>query len=409
MSNSCSIFFYEGYVGVAPTIINLCKALNEEEYLVTIYSTNSPFPKPEKIDNKTEIIYFSKAFDIPIVLKILLILKYKFQVRSIQPIFELVFFTLPCLIHLIKTNKLSIFKKSINIGVDTNGSISALIKSYIFRQKFIYLSLELNHPNRFIWFTKIINILERLAYRKSQCVIVQDEDRFNTLCEYNKYQHPKVFYLPNSPTSSTSLSKEVQLKNYFREIFNLSEEKFYCIILQAGMIQDAVFSKELAQAFVSINKGYALIFHDREQRQSDDPYIKSLKQINSKNLFLSLKPLPYEKIERIYTSATIGLAFYRNLDNNFSQISKASGKISHYLKYGVPLLVNNLESLSKLVEQYNVGIVIKDPLNSLEIESAIEKILKDYSYYSKNATICFEEQFNFSRKIQPILSFMKSL
>jgi hypothetical protein len=409
MSNSCSIFFYEGYVGVAPTIINLCKALNEDEYLVTIYATNSPFPKPEKIDNKTEIIYFSKAFDIPIILKILLILKYKFQVRSIQPIFELVFFTLPCLIHLIKTNKFSIFKKSINIGVDTNGSISALIKSYIFRQKFIYLSLELNHPNRFIWVTKIINILERLAYRKSQCVIVQDEDRFNTLCEYNKYQHPKVFYLPNSPTSSTSLSKEVQLKNYFREIFNLSEEKFYCIILQAGMIQDAVFSKELAQAFVSINKGYALIFHDREQRQSDDPYIKSLKQINSKNLFLSLKPLPYEKIERIYTSATIGLAFYRNLDNNFSQISKASGKISHYLKYGVPLLVNNLESLSKLVEQYNVGIVIKDPLNSLEIESAIEKILKDYSYYSKNATICFEEQFNFSKKIQPILSFMKSL
>ena len=409
MSNSCSIFFYEGYVGVAPTIINLCKALNEDKYLVTIYATNSPFPKPEKIDNKTEIIYFPKAFDIPIILKILLILKYKFQVRSIQPIFELVFFTFPCLIHLIKTNKFSIFKKSINIGVDTNGSISALIKSYIFRQKFIYLSLELNHPNRFIGVTKIINILERLAYRKSQCVIVQDEDRFNTLCEYNKYQHPKVFYLPNSPTSSTSLSKEVQLKNYFREIFNLSEERFYCIILQAGMIQDAVFSKELAQAFVSINKGYALIFHDREQRQSDDPYIKSLKQINSKNLFLSLKPLPYEKIERIYTSATIGLAFYRNLDNNFSQISKASGKISHYLKYGVPLLVNNLESLSKLVEQYNVGIVIKDPLNSLEIESAIEKILKDYSYYSKNATICFEEQFNFSKKIQPILSFMKSL
>jgi hypothetical protein len=175
------------------------------------------------------------------------------------------------------------------------------------------------------------------------------------------------------------------------------------------MIQDAVFSKELAQAFVSINKGYALIFHDREQRAIDDPYIKSLKEINSKNLFLSLKPLPYEKIERIYASATIGLAFYRNLDNNFSQISKASGKISHYLKYGVPLLVNNLESLSKLVEQYNVGIVIKDPLNSLEIESAIEKILKDYSYYSKNATICFEEEFNFSKKIQPILSFMKSL
>lgn len=409
MKKSCSIFFYEGYVGVAPTIINLCKALNDDEYSVIIYATENPFPKIDRIGNQTKIVYFRKAYDIPIVLKILLILKYKFKLNTVMPIFELVFYIIPCLVEQINKIKLNFRQKNVNIGIDTNGSILALIKFYIFKQKFIYLSLELNNPSAFTNFTKIINILEKLAYRKSEFVIVQDQDRFDTLCEYNQYQHPNVFYLPNSPTASNTLLTNTKIKNYFRELFDLSEDKFSCIILQAGMIQDAVFSKELAQAFFSIQNSWALVFHERETRAIDDPYIKELQQINSKNLFLSLKPLPYEQIDRIYESATIGLAFYRNLDNNFSQISMASGKISHYLKYGVPLLVNNLASLSKLVSTYEIGIVIKDPLNSLEIQLAIEKILDQYDFFSTNAKICFEKEFDFSKKIKPILSAIQKL
>lgn len=408
MKKSCSIFFYEGYVGVAPTIINLCKSLNDHEYSVIIYATENPFPKLDRIGNQTQIVYFRKASDIPIILKILLILEYKFKLNTLMPVFELILFIIPCLVNQINNIKLNLYQKNVNIGIDTNGSILALIKFYIFKQKFIYLSLELNNPSRFTKLAKIINILEKLAYRKSEFVIVQDKDRFNTLCEYNQYQHPNVFYLPNSPTASNTLLTNTEVPNYFRELFNLSEEKFSCIVLQAGMIQDAVFSKELAQAFFYIQNSWALVFHDRETRAIDDPYIKELQQINSKNLFLSLKPLPYEQIDRIYESATIGLAFYRNIDNNFSQISMASGKISHYLKYGVPLLVNNLESLSKLVNTYKIGIVIKDPLNNLEIQLAIEKILEQYDIYSANAKICFEEEFDFSKKVNPILSALQT-
>ena len=408
MKKSCSIFFYEGYVGVAPTIINFCKTLNEQEYSVIIYATKNPFPKLEKIGDQTQVVYFPKIYDVPIVLKILLILKYKLKLNTVAPVLEFILFIIPCLIYQIKKIKLIGRQKHLNIGIDTNGSIVALAKFYLLKQKFIYLSLELNHPSGFMGFAKIINILEKLAYRKSEFIIVQDKDRFDTLCAYNQYQHPNVFYLPNSPTSSNSLVAGTKVKNYFREIFNLSEDKFSCIVLQAGMIQDAVFSKELAQAFVYIQNNWALVFHDREQREVNDPYIKELQAINSKNLFLSLKPLPYEQIERVYESATIGLAFYRNLDNNFSQISMASGKISHYLKYGVPILVNDLTSLSKLINTYQVGIVIKDPLNSLEIEIAIKKILDQYDFYSYNAKICFEEEFDFAKKVKPILSILQT-
>jgi glycosyltransferase involved in cell wall biosynthesis len=407
MSNSYSIFFYEGHVGVAPTLINLSKFLNEQGCTVTIYATENPFPKLENIGEQTTIIYFKKAPDIVLIAKVLKNL-HKFKLATLIPLIELVFFVCNYFINILKNKKLNSFKNDISIGIDTNGSILALIKSYFFRKKFIYLSLELNNPIYLKKLANIINVLERLAYRKSEGVIVQDEDRFKTLCEYNQYQHPKVFYLPNSASSSDSIVEERQFQNYFRETFGLREDEFPHIILQAGWIDNDTFLK-LACAFASIDRGYALVYHERVKRELDDPYIKSLRDINSKNLFLSLNPLPYEQISRIYTSATIGLVFYPDTDKNLSQISMASGKLSYFLKHGKPVLASNLDSLSRLIEKYNFGVIVKEPSNSLEIEASIEMILRNYSFYSKNAKNCFEEEFDFAKKIEPVLSFLIDL
>jgi hypothetical protein len=409
MNNLCSIFFYEGYVCVAPTIINLAKSLNNHGYSVKIYATKTQFTNVEKIGDNTTVTYFKKASDIPLISRILLIFYYKLKIKAKIPLIELIVFAHHSFINTFKTINSKSLKNNISIGVDTNGSILALFESCFFKHKFVYLSLELNDPNNLKGLAKIINLLERLAYRKSECVIIQDEDRFKTLCEYNQYQHPQVFYLPNSSSSSEALVEEPQSKNYFREKFNLNEEKFSSIILQAGAIEDAVLSKELAQAFASVNNKCALVFHERQKREVDDPYMKLLQEINSKNLFLSLEPVAYEQIDRIYTSATIGLAFYKDINNNYSQISMASGKLSYYLKHSKPVIVNNLQSLARLIEKYKIGVVIQDPLNPLEIELAIERILSNYSFYSKNARICFDEEFDFAKKINPILSFIESL
>lgn len=410
-NSSCSIFFYEGYVGVAPTIINLVKSLDRCGYSVTVYATDNHFPKIEKVGDKTRIVYFKKISNLPFMPSLIrLVSKYNLTIlASILNIVELFLFVCNYFIDVLVNNNLKCLKTDISIGVDTNGSILALLKSYFFKNEFIYLSLELNHPKNFRKLTKVLPIIEQLAYKKSKCVIIQDEDRFKTICEYYQYQHPQVFYLPNSDIASNSLSQDLPAQNYFREILNLSEDKFPHLILMAGIINDEVLAKELAQAFSFINKECALVFHERELRTINDPYIKNLQQINSKNLFFSLEPLPYDQIDKIYASATIGLAFYKDLNNNLSQIAKASGKLSQYLKHSKPILVNNLKSLSKLVESYNIGVVIKDPLNSLEIEEAIEKILSNYTFYSKNAKMCFEEEFDFAKKVEPILSFMSGL
>jgi glycosyltransferase involved in cell wall biosynthesis len=399
MSKVCSIFFFEGYVGVAPTIVNTSKILDSSGYYVTIYGNKNDYStSPGYLGDKVKIIYFRKAA------RIMASLKKRFP--DWVPLLELMIYTLQCAIHL--ASHPNVGREKINIGVDIYGAVAALICGGIFRQKFLFLSLELHEPEyRHSGASKIIASLGKLAYKKSEGLVIQDEDRFKTFCEYYGYQHPRVFYLPNS-TLATQPDPEAVQGNYFREKFNLSQEEYPYIILQAGMICDAVYSSALAQAFASIDK-CALIFHDRQARREEDSDIKLLRQINSKNLFLSLDPLPYDQVDRIFTALTIGLAFYADFGNNYAQIAMASGKLPQYLKYGKPVLVSNLPGLSKLVERYQCGLAIKDPSDGQEIQAAIDLILSDYETYSSNAKACFEAEFDFSKKMEPVLEFMNSL
>ncbi|QDL06528.1 hypothetical protein DP113_00140 [Brasilonema octagenarum UFV-E1] len=407
MNRSCCIFFYEGHISIAPTIISLVNSLSEQGYRVFLYSTKHNLSTFKIPNERTVAVYFPKGYDIPAINKIytfLGIIKLGMLVRVI----ELFLFLLQSTFYTFKNYDFILPKNSIIIGVDANGSIASLLNFYFFKRKFAYLSLEIYPPKYFGKLARIIKWLECLAYRKAECVIIQDEDRFKSLGEFNNYHHSKVFYLPNSTMSCDDVNQNFTDSNYLRNILKLSDKDFPYIIIQAGMICDEVFSQELASAFRFINNGSALVLHEKEKRDVKEPYIKSLRETNSHNLFLSLQPLPFERLNEVFDSATIGLAFYKNINHNFGQIAKASGKLSFYLKYGKPVLVNNLESLSTLVEKYKIGVVIQNPSDPVEIQLAIERILNNYSFFSNNARFCFAEEFDFAKKAKPFMSYITS-
>ena len=401
MNRACYIFFYEGYVSLAPTILNLSKLLDKYGYLVTILATqNNEIPQPEKIANRAKVRYFPK------LIKLYLFFDQP-RLRILVRILEVIIFCFQSVSYLLKhSHGREKARNNINIGVDLHGLIVALIWLYFFKQKFIFLSLELEQPRKFKYITKPFSKIAKLAYKKAESVIVQDEDRFKTLCEYYRYQHPKVFYLPNSTLNDWVA--DAKATQFLRDIFNLSKEKFPYIVLYAGQLNDVVYSKSLAHAFASIDNGCALIFHGVDPRglKEEDPYIQSLRQVNSKNLFLSLNLLPHDQVDKIYASSTIGIAFYANPDDNHTKIAMASGKLAQYLKHGKPVLVSNFPSLFQLIEKYQIGIVINNPSDVQEIKVAIDKILSSYDNYSKNAKCCFEAEFDFAKKMGPILSFM---
>ncbi|MBO3457165.1 glycosyltransferase [Aetokthonos hydrillicola Thurmond2011] len=404
MLKTCSILFFENHLTLAPTVLNLSMLIEKYVDALTIFAIeNKKIPLPEKIGTNGKIVYFPEGFNL-----------YNFSNQmkffTLSRIIEIFIFNLQIFGYLQQSeNKDSTLKTNLNIAVDFHGLAVALVLSYLYKQKFVFVSLELEELRKFGYISKPFYEMAKLAYRKAEAVIVQDEDRFKALSEYCQYNHPKVFYLPNAPLNG--FLDNPNGKNFFREKFNLSGDKFPYIVLYAGMLNDDLYLKTLAESFVSIDNGCALVFHGADRRgiKEGDDYAQSLRKLNSKNLFLSLDLLPYEELSKIYSSSTIGIAFYKYINDNFGKIAKASGKLAQYLKHGKPVLVNNIPSLSQLVEEYEIGIVINDPFDTQEIKSAIDKILSSYDFYSKNAKSCFESEFNFEKKVEPILSFINSL
>jgi hypothetical protein len=410
MKKECSIIFYEGWLDVAPTVMNLAKALSDRNYNVTVFCRQNQFiivDNNDFLDEFVSVVYFSNPWDIFLIKVWFKFMKILQLGTLIQLINTIVFFG-QIRIYKFK-HGLGLKDDELIIGIDTNGAIVSLLESIVIKTKnLVYLSLELTKKENFVYFDIARYFLEKKAYKKAKCLIIQDNDRFETITKYVEYEQKNVFYIPNSDSSDSSLNfvEDVDI-NYFRQMFHLKDNDYPCILLHAGMICDLVFSKELAQSFNSIDIGCALIFHERQKRSLDDPYLQSLKEINSKNLFLSLNPVPYNQIHKIFTSVNIGIAFYKDIDENFSQISRASGKLTLYLKYGKPVLMNDLESFKKLNDKYKVGIIIKDISNPIEIELAIKEIIKNYDFFSNNSLICFKKEFDFTVNVSPFLDFLE--
>jgi hypothetical protein len=400
MNKSCSIFFYEGWLGIAPTVINLATTLAKIGYTVIIFARKqSDFIHPNNLDEKIIVVELQQP---KIVLDLNNIL-FRLKLGSITYFISLIAFGIQAFLWNFKQDKEQL-NRQISVGVDTNGSIIAWIESWILKSRLVYLSLELTVESRFGKIDKIRLFLEHFSFKKSSCVLIQDEDRFKHLCAQNKYQHPQVFYLPNTVISNITVSHN----NYFREIFKLSEEKYPYLVTHAGMLSDDVCAEEVVTAFNDISSKFALIYHTSKKSSLDEPYIKFLREINSRNLFLSLNPLPYEEIYQVFDASNIGLVFYKEVDENFTNIAKASGKLSAYLQHGKPVIMSNLESLVEFNNKYNFGRVIQDITSSKEFESILEDILANYDFYSQNAKKCFEKEFMFDGKIEPFLKFMCS-
>ena len=137
MQRGCSIFFYEGYVSLAPTIINMSKLLDKCGYLVMIFATqHKELPQPENIGNRVKVVEFPKPSKLYLLLN-------RPSLRILGEILNLIIFCFQGFAKLSHSNyKLEILQVNINSKIDLHGSIVALI-CLILWKKIIFLPLEL--------------------------------------------------------------------------------------------------------------------------------------------------------------------------------------------------------------------------------------------------------------------------
>jgi len=104
----------------------------------------------------------------------------------------------------------------------------------------------------------------------------------------------------------------------------------------------------------------------------------------------------------------IGFVFYDAFRfakvNSFNYITAPSGKLFQYYNAGIPAIVSNIKGLNS-VKELGTGIMI-NALNSSSIKNAITEIEANYLQFAmaaKKASI----QFDFSRSVEPYISFLQ--
>ena len=134
--------------------------------------------------------------------------------------------------------------------------------------------------------------------------------------------------------------------------------------------------------------------------------------IKTGRVLLSTEPIPRREYPDLVASADVGIAFYCTqpgniyAQDNIYHIGLSSGKLAYYLQSGLPVIVNDIPSLRRLVTTYRCGELVDVPAVTAH---AIRRILADYDAYSRQAATCFNQEFDFAGRFEKVLARLDHL
>ena len=144
-----------------------------------------------------------------------------------------------------------------------------------------------------------------------------------------------------------------------------------------------------------------------------EQYIKVVKSLaHPDRLILSTEPVPRKEYPSVVQSADVGVAFYDvdsdywELQDNIRYVGLSSGKFAYFMQSGIPVVVNTVSSLHRLVQEFECGAVTEDPMDTL---ACITTILDGYDTYASNAVSCFNERWDFSKPFMKVIDFIDRL
>ncbi len=148
------------------------------------------------------------------------------------------------------------------------------------------------------------------------------------------------------------------------------------VIIQGAGINVDRGAEEVVEA-VKLIDNILLIF------VGDGDVIPSLKEkvrkevLTKKVLFFGKQS--YERLMNYTMVSTIGVSMDK--DTNINYRFSLPNKVFDYIHAGIPLLVSDLPEIKKIVEGYEVGIVVKSH-EPKEIAASIKKLISDKSLYA---------------------------
>ncbi len=301
----------------------------------------------------------------------------------------------------------SIRKKIVNpfnffIGTDARGLIVTALITGNRESNIVYYNLELMLESECISaYERVMKGVERELNKSCKFTIIPDSSRADHLIRDNGIEKGSILFLPVSALGDPITSKS----QYFQKLFGIDSRKK--IVLQAGNIADWTYCYEIARSAVSWPEPFVFVIHTWRTDITGDPdYLRIKELVDNEKIFFSSKPVAWDDLPELLSSADFGLAFYKNLGKNFFETGLSSNKIAQYLQVGLPVITSNYPTFHDVVYKYGCGKCTND-LDMLG--NYLGEMLQDYPVYRQNAFTCFKEVYDFSSNFEKVFQKLGDL
>lgn len=226
----------------------------------------------------------------------------------------------------------------------------------------------------------------RIILQKAAIIIIQDETRWDILCQYTGIARKRKKYLlpvsirdyPVNKTGSTF--EKIGVKNYKN------------IILYSSLITPIRGCMELVGIAQNLDSRFSVVIHGY---MADSDYLQALRKkvIFPDKTIISNTTLSYQELVDLHNDVWCVFLYYSEDDNNNKYIVNASNKLVMALQAGKPIITTGNSALAELCLSYECGISING-WTETEFIDAVHKLEQNYNLYCKNARKCYEECFN---------------
>jgi hypothetical protein len=246
------------------------------------------------------------------------------------------------------------------IAVDRQGLIEASALHLLTKTPYILISFEIMFASET---SARVKKIERTASRNLMLWVIQDEERAACLREENALDPQKCMLVPLA-----SLGAGIQAAPRLRDELGIPKQKKAAILM--GSIADWAMAEEIILGALDWPEDWALIIHDRYglTRQRLAGIMEKIEPaIHSRIYISSAAPDTVDDLSHVLAGVDAGLAFYKPvyigpyLGRNLRHLGLASGKISTCLRYGVPVIANEIGLYAKKIREFRLGEVVDTP------------------------------------------------
>lgn len=284
------------------------------------------------------------------------------------------------------------------IGMEKKGLIWAGLLSEAYHWPLIYFSLELyieDNPALFRFYH--IREAEKKYHKRAIATIIQDSARGAILAKSNGLESSNILYFPVSANGAVVRQKST----FLRDRLPISSNKK--ILLYFGGIEKDRFLSQIVSMAKALDEDTILVVHGVGPKK----YIKYLQSIaDSNKVLFSLGFISENEIQKLVSSADIGIALYKTTNANDRLIAFSSSKVAYYTQCGLPMIAFDTENFRELVKSYKCAELIED-VNEIPLKA--RKILEQYNLYREQSYAAYQNIYNLDQNTGKLIGHLEKI